>query len=54
MVSVREIQENNIALYQCEECELKYRDAEFATKCEAWCKEHKSCNLDIISHAEKV
>ncbi len=51
---VREIKENGTTLYQCEECELKYKDEAHATQCEAWCKAHKSCNLDIISHAEKV
>ncbi|MEK9179776.1 MAG: hypothetical protein AAB893_04900 [Patescibacteria group bacterium] len=43
----------NKKLYQCNECKLKYRDREWAEKCEEWCKEHKSCNLDIIKHAKK-
>ncbi len=38
-------------LYQCRECGFKYEDKEWAEKCEAWCKEHKSCNLEIIKHA---
>ena len=38
-------------LYQCEECGLRYADESIAQKCEAWCREHHSCNLDIISHA---
>lgn len=38
-------------LYQCEECGLKYENEEIAEKCQAWCKEHKSCNLDIIKDA---
>lgn len=38
---------------QCPECGLKYQKKEWADKCEAWCKKHKSCNLDIIKHAEK-
>lgn len=37
--------------YQCIECGMRYAEREWAEKCEAWCKEHKSCNLDIISHA---
>lgn len=41
-------------LYKCEECGLKYRDKEWAKKCMAWCGENKSCNLEIISHAEGV
>lgn len=39
--------------YQCEECGLWYADAELAAKCEAWCAEHKSCNLEIIKFAIK-
>lgn len=39
--------------YQCEECGLHYRDRELAARCEAWCREHKSCNLEIIAHAEE-
>lgn len=49
---MKEIDENNKKLYQCEECGLKYPQKEWAEKCEAWCKEHKSCNLEIIKHAK--
>lgn len=45
--------ENNQNFYECPECHLKYKEKEWAEKCEAWCKEHKSCNLEIIQHAEK-
>ena len=38
-------------LYQCEECGFYYADNEWAKKCEAWCREHKSCNLEITGHA---
>jgi len=38
-------------LYQCEECGLFYADEETAKKCQAWCTEHRSCNLEIIKHA---
>lgn len=38
-------------LYQCEECKLLYQELGWAEKCENWCKEYKSCNLDITSHA---
>lgn len=30
---------------------MQYTEKEWAEKCEAWCKEHKSCNIEIISHA---
>ena len=46
---VKTTKENN--LYQCKECGLRYRKKETAEKCESWCKEHKSCNLDIIKDA---
>ena len=39
-------------LYKCPECGLEYQDPEWAKKCESWCKEHQSCNLDIIKYAE--
>ena len=40
-------------LYECPECHLKYKEKEWAEKCEAWCREHQSCNLEITAHAEK-
>jgi len=40
-------------VYTCEECKMKYHDEETAKKCEKWCRENKSCNLDIIKHAIK-
>lgn len=44
---------NQILIYQCPECGFHYREKEWADKCDAWCKEHKSCNLEIIAHAEE-
>ena len=56
-------------VYRCEACGLQYADdpasfdnardesrvtgKEWAEQCEAWCREHKSCNLEIIQHAIK-
>ncbi len=40
-------------IYECPECHLKYKDKKWAEKCEVWCRENQSCNLDIIQHAEK-
>ena len=45
------LDKNNKELYQCEECGMSYENNEWALKCEAWCREHKSCNLEIIKHA---
>ncbi len=44
---------NNQNLYQCKECGLNYRNKEFANKCEAWCKEYKTCNVEITAQAEE-
>lgn len=38
-------------LFVCPECGLSYKEAEWAKKCAAWCKEHHSCNLEITKHA---
>lgn len=38
-------------LYQCPACKLYYRDREIRDRCEAWCREHQSCNLDLVQYA---
>ena len=38
-------------LYTCPECDLSYKEKELAKKCEAWCKKHNSCNLEITKHS---
>lgn len=48
---VTSMDEEEKEYYQCKECSLKYREKEWAAKCEAWCREHQSCNLEIIAHA---
>jgi len=40
-------------VYICSECGYEYEEKEWAVKCQNWCKEHKSCNLDIIKHGKK-
>lgn len=42
---------NNGALYRCVECGFQYSEEAIAKQCEAWCKEHHSCNLEITKHA---
>jgi hypothetical protein len=37
--------------FRCEECKLIYRECYWAEKCEEWCREYKSCNLEITKHA---
>lgn len=38
-------------LYKCTECGLHYKEEATAQQCEAWCKDTKSCNLDITKHS---
>jgi len=38
-------------LFVCPECGMSYKEVEWAKKCAAWCKEHKSCNMEITQHA---
>lgn len=45
--------QNNKELYQCEVCGFHYERKEWAEQCEAWCKEHNSCNLEITGNAEE-
>lgn len=40
-------------IFVCPECNLEYKDAGWAKKCALWCKEHHSCNLEIIEYAVK-
>ena len=49
---VVEINKNSALLYQCEECGFMYKEKEWAEKCQAWCKEYNSCNLEIIQHGQ--
>ena len=44
-------QQQDKELYQCEECGFRYESKEWAEKCEAWCREHHSCNIEITAHA---
>ena len=48
---VVKVKKGEEVLYQCEACGFKYKDEETAKRCEAWCNEHHSCNLDIVKEA---
>ncbi len=48
---VKEIKKNGKTLYICEECGFAYEQKEWAEKCQAWCQEHHTCNLEIMEHA---
>jgi hypothetical protein len=45
------IEKENKNYYQCEECRHIYKTEELANKCEQWCKEYKSCNLEIVKES---
>lgn len=47
----QEVNKDGKFLHRCEECNLLYHDSEKAQKCEEWCKEHHSCNLELIKDA---
>jgi len=44
---------NNKDLYQCKECGLHYKDKKSAEKCEVWCRENKTCNVEITKHSKE-
>jgi len=37
--------------YVCEECGFAYKEDSWAEKCQKWCKENQSCNIEITEHA---
>ena len=37
--------------YECPVCGLHYYDEEIVKKCEAFCTEFKSCNIELIKHS---
>ena len=47
---VKETEKNGGTLYICEECGFAYKEKEWAEKCQQWCKQHQSCNLEITEH----
>ncbi len=47
------IQKNGRTYHQCEECKLIYEKKAVAEQCQAWCREYKSCNIEIIKNAVK-
>lgn len=51
---VRKIEKQGKEYFQCDECKFLYEDKIWAEKCEKWCKEKHSCNLDITKHAIKI
>ena len=50
----KEIEKQGKKYFQCEECGFLYKDKKWAQKCEAFCKKHNSCSLEITKHAINV
>ena len=51
ILMVAAMQHGKGQVYVCAECGLTYTDKNWSQKCQAWCAEHKSCNLEIIKHS---
>jgi hypothetical protein len=47
---VKKIDLKSKKVFQCEECKLYYDDKLWAQKCEEWCKNHHTCNIEISKH----
>ncbi|MBS3146553.1 PadR family transcriptional regulator [Candidatus Woesearchaeota archaeon] len=41
----------NKKIYTCDICSFSYKTKELKDKCQNWCKNYKSCNLEIIKYA---
>jgi len=50
---VVKLKRGKIVLYACSICHFKYPTIKLAKQCEAYCKKHKSCSLEITKHAIK-
>ena len=48
---VKEMHNDNKALYICGECGFAYEQKEWVEKCQQWCKHHQSCNLETTQYA---
>lgn len=51
---VKEITDKQKTLYICEACGFSYKQKKWAVKCQQWCQEHHSCNLEITRHAVPI
>ncbi|MBI1972606.1 hypothetical protein HYS50_01220 [Candidatus Woesearchaeota archaeon] len=52
---VSELKKGKRLYYQCDQCNLYYRDKTWAEQCSAWCLQHPgSCNSDIVKHSVKI
>jgi len=52
---VKEIIVENKKYYFCPICKLAYVENEktYAERCQTWCEQHDSCNIEITNHSMK-
>jgi len=48
---VKELSKDGETFYICEACGFAYKEKRLAEKCQQWCAEHQSCNLEITQYA---
>lgn len=48
---VTELLKNNKKFYICDACGFACEQKEQAQKCQRWCEEHNSCNLELTKYA---
>ena len=48
---VKEIEKEGRKLFACEVCSFAYADKATADECEAFCKSHGSCSMEITKKA---
>lgn len=51
---VKQLRKNKKLVYICQKCDFAYKDLETAAKCENWCREHHSCNMEITKYAVQI
>ncbi len=51
---VKEVKDKEKTLYICEACGLACEKREWAEKCQEWCQEHQSCNIEIMAPAVPI
>lgn len=51
---VKEIKKGKRVYFECKECGFLYKEKIWAAKCQKWCSQNKSCNLEITKHAIKI
>ncbi len=51
---VNEETRNGKVYYQCNICKFYYKEKKWAEKCEVWCDENPSCNIDVVKYAVNI